>query len=290
LYYIYLIGSAFKWRKGKAVIRIFGVTLPVVRIIRSLSSKNVVLSLQYDWAEVTRLNYRNIKHYVSRWIEKSSVTNADVIISTMTWLRNKAINTYNKPESKCFIIPNYVDLSVFYPIEKEKIITYAGRLHWSKGVNNLINAFLIFSEKNQDYHLYIFGKGEEEGKLKELAQNNSNIHFMGAIAIEKYASFLRKSEAFVLPSLTMEGHPKALIEAMACGCKCFASDVPGNRDVLIEADINGLFEAGDETKLSSYFEKIESIDSVNSYNFAVNNYAKDKLFVKECGLLMSYSK
>ena len=111
---------------------------------------------------------------------------------------------------------------------------------------------------------------------------------MGAVAIENYAEYLRKAEVFVLPSLTMEGHPKALIEAMACGCKCFASDVPGNRDVLNEASCNGLFEAGNEISLLNYFEKIVSIDSQKSYSFAVNSYAKEKLFAIECKLLSSH--
>lgn len=288
LYYIHLIFSAYSWRKYKAVIRVFGVTLPVIRLIRLISSKKLVVSFQYDWAEVTRLNYRNIKHYVSRWIEKSAVTNADFIISTMQWLNEKAIKTYSKPESKCCIIPNYVDLNVFYPEKKEKVFVYAGRLHWSKGVNTLICAFLKFSKTNEDYKLYIFGKGQEIENLKAISLNDKHISFMGAVAIEKYAEYLRRAEVFVLPSLTMEGHPKALIEAMACGCKCLASDVPGNRDVLNEAECNGLFEAGNEISLFNLFETIDSIDSSKSHRFAVNSYAKEKLFATECNLLLAH--
>ena len=288
VYYIYLILSSFKWKKYRAVIRVFGVTLPVLHIIKYISSKKLIISFQYDWAEVTRLNYRNIKHYVSRWIEKSAISNADFIISTMQWLNDKAMTTYKKPKSKCYIIPNYVDLNVFYPEKKENLIVYAGRLHWSKGVDTLINAFLKFSETKNEYNLYIFGQGEEKEKLKVLSKDNTNIYFMGAVPIESYAEYLRKAEVFVLPSLTMEGHPKALIEAMACGCKCFASDVPGNRDVLNEASCNGLFEAGNEISLLNYFEKIVSIDSQKSYSFAVNSYAKEKLFATECKLLSSH--
>lgn len=288
LYYAFLTMAAFKWRRYRAVIRVFGVTLPVLHIIKFISSKKLVISFQYDWAEVTRMNYRNIKHYVSRWIEKSAIKNADFVISTMQWLNDKAIKIYNKPESKCCIIPNYVDLNVFYPEKKEKIVVYAGRLHWSKGVNTLINAFLKFSKNNDEYKLYIFGKGEEADNLKALSPDNSHIYFMGAMGIESYAEYLRKAEVFVLPSLTMEGHPKALIEAMACGCKCLASNVPGNRDVLNEAGCNGLFEAGDEITLLNYFEKIDSIDAYKSSNFAVNSYAKEKLFAIECVLLSSH--
>jgi glycosyltransferase involved in cell wall biosynthesis len=290
LYYIHLIISAFKWGKYRAVIRVFGVTLPVLGFIKYISAKNLVISFQYDWAEVTRMNYRNIKHYVSRWVEKSSISNADFIIATMQWLKDKAINTYNISESKCCIIPNYVDLNLFYPEKKEKVIVYAGRLHWSKGVNTLINAFLKFSETKKDYKLYIFGKGEETENLKELSKDSGQIFFMGAIAIDSYAKYLRTAEVFVLPSLTMEGHPKALIEAMASGCKCIASDVPGNRDVFIEADCKELFEAGNEIMLLDYFKKIDSINFSVSYNFAINTYAKDKLFEKECSILSSHLK
>lgn len=286
-FYLYLIFSAFGWRNKRAVIRIFGVTLPIIYLLKVISSKKIVISFQYDWAEQTRANYKNIKYYISRWVERSSVKNADFVISTMSWLHNKVINFYGKSETKCSIIPNYVDLNIFYPETKEKIIVFAGRLHWSKGIEILIKSFLKFSENYSDYKLYIFGDGEEKQKLIELADGNSQIYFMGTKPTNEYANYLRKAEVFILPTITMEGHPKALIEAMASGCKCIASDVPGNKDVLTEAGSLSLFKPNDEEELIKKLNQLPFINFKNTLDFAVKSYEKKQLFEKEIKILES---
>ena len=289
MFYLFLISSSLSWRRTAGVIRVFGVTIPVLPIIKRISGKKIVISYQYDWAEQTRSNYRNIKHYVSRSIEKSSIDSADFIICTMQWLYDKAINFYHKHPNKCIVIPNYVDLDHFYPEPKQKIIVFAGRLHWSKGVDTLINAFIKFSALNSNYQLLIFGSGDQQEALKKLAAGNEKIIFKGATPINTYAATLRSAEVFVLPTVTMEGHPKALIEAMAAGCKCIASDAPGNIDVMKETETQGnTFKAGDVDALLERLENIESVDSTKTYNFAVNNYSRTILLDKECSVLQNY--
>lgn len=60
--------------------------------------------------------------------------------------------------------------------------------------------------------------------------------------VERY---LRLADVFVLPS-RREGLPVALMEAMACGLPCVASQLPGATDVLIEDGVSGvLLPAGD---------------------------------------------
>jgi glycosyltransferase involved in cell wall biosynthesis len=57
------------------------------------------------------------------------------------------------------------------------------------------------------------------------------------------------ADVLVLPSF-FEGQPLALLQAMAAGCCCIASDVAGNRD-LIEGGATGLLHsAGDAMKLA----------------------------------------
>lgn len=66
---------------------------------------------------------------------------------------------------------------------------------------------------------------------------------------------LSETNIFVLPSFS-EGLSNALMEAMASGCACIASEVGGNR-FLIENGISGfLFPAGDRAALQSHIRRL----------------------------------
>ena len=69
------------------------------------------------------------------------------------------------------------------------------------------------------------------------------------------AGILSKTNIFVLPSHS-EGLSNALMEAMASGCACIASDVGGNR-FLIQNGVSGfLFPAGDREALQSHIQRL----------------------------------
>ena len=68
-------------------------------------------------------------------------------------------------------------------------------------------------------------------------------------------AMLAKTDIFVLPSHS-EGLSNALMEAMASGCACIASDVGGNR-YLIQNGVSGfLFPVGDREALRSHIQRL----------------------------------
>jgi len=289
-FYLYLIKESFFWDKG--VIRVFGVTIPILGIIKFFSKLKVVTSFQYDWKQQTQKNYIFLmpKNFLSSIVQSSSIKNSDVVICTMQWLANIAHNEYKAKD--VVLIPNYVNTKLFKPYKKKKQIVFAGRLHWSKGVDTLIKVFDNFNNEYKDYKLIILGDGEEKEKLQHLTMNK-NIEFCGNISFEKVARIFNESEIFVLPTKTMEGHPKALIEAMASGCKCIASNVPGNKDVLIDAKSSEwLFEPSDENMLYKLIKKAitEEVAFKKQQIFAQNEYSADILFDKELSILKKQLK
>jgi glycosyltransferase involved in cell wall biosynthesis len=66
--------------------------------------------------------------------------------------------------------------------------------------------------------------------------------------------WLAGADAFVLPSFT-EGHPKALIEAMASGLPCIASDCPGNRSLIRDGETGLLFDPSSAAALARALER-----------------------------------
>jgi glycosyltransferase involved in cell wall biosynthesis len=222
-----------------APIRTFGVEIPTLPLVRKLSRQKVIAGFQWDYASQTRANYAGVKKWFANYLQWSGFRGADLVICTMDWLKEIAESKYRK---SAVVLPNFIDSRVFHKIEdKEDYIVYAGRLHWSKGIEFLLAAFKEVVRVFPGYRLLVCGTGELDASLKQMVVKEEipNVDFLGAIKQDLLASHLARAKVFVLPTVTYEGHPKALIEAMACGTACIASRVPGNRDVITD-NVNGL--------------------------------------------------
>jgi glycosyltransferase involved in cell wall biosynthesis len=224
---------------------------------------------------------------ISDFVQSLVVNSADHLICTTGWLREIAIERYKFNGDHITIIPNYVNTDVFKPLlPKKRQVVFAGRLHWSKGVDTLIIAFKGFSKKYRDYKLVIIGAGEEDKSLRAMAADNDNIVFTGSITNSRVAEYFNESEIFVLPSVNMEGHPKALVEAMAAGCKCITSDVPGNNNVLIESNSTDLLFPSQNAAVLERVLGVAAERTTNpQYDFAIRNYSSNICFEKEFKIL-----
>lgn len=95
-----------------------------------------------------------------------------------------------------------------------------------------------------DVHLLLAGKPLDKSYVSALEQLvrelgvQERVTLLGGIS--DVPSLLTELDIFVLPTISRgEGCPVALLEAMASGCACIATDVAGSRD-LIEHERSGL--------------------------------------------------
>jgi len=79
--------------------------------------------------------------------------------------------------------------------------------------------------------------------------------FAGVVDHRRLPERLGRADAFVLPSFT-EGHPKVLIEAMAAGLPCVASDCPGNRALIDDGQTGLLFDPRREEALVACLDRV----------------------------------
>lgn len=134
---------------------------------------------------------------------------------------------------------------------RRKVISAAGRLHEQKNFSLLIRAFARFYKTHHEYSLMIYGEGPQRNELMKTA---SSLGVAGAVHLPGQSKTLLKEindcAMFVLSS-DYEGMPNVLIEAMACGLSCIATDCPiGGVRSLIEDGENGLLiPAGSERSL-----------------------------------------
>jgi len=104
--------------------------------------------------------------------------------------------------------------------------------------------------------LLVVGDGEQRSELQKLVTSNIELR----AAVDDLSDYYRAANVFVLPSRT-EGMSNALLEAMATGCVCVATEVGAAPD-LIKHRVNGLLCAvNDAQALSSCLTEALSSDS-----------------------------
>lgn len=142
------------------------------------------------------------------------------------------------------VLPNAVNpafLREQYTGVRENTIVGAGRLTEQKRFDLLIRAFAAISAEFPEYYLTIYGKGPKLSELQNLAESlgiKERVVFPGYIA--DMPQRMEKASMFVLAS-DYEGMPNVLIEAMALGLPCVATDCGGGgARYLVKDGVNGL--------------------------------------------------
>jgi glycosyltransferase involved in cell wall biosynthesis len=129
------------------------------------------------------------------------------------------------------VIENGVSLERFtpaYPASKSTGVNllFVGEVKESKGVDDLLQAFVPVCQKHAGIQLTIVGGGDlnRYEKIADEKGIKKNVHFTGVLTgddlVEKYID----ANIFVLPSHA-EGMPLVLLEAMSMKLACIASNV-----------------------------------------------------------------
>ena len=171
------------------------------------------------------------KQYL-KTIGKWTLNRADKIIC-YTHGEKENLEKLGIDSKKISVIHNGVDITLFSPSTSEKIadkkqILWVGRFVTGKGVEYLIEAFTLAHKKIPGTHLVLVGGGPEkpaiEDKIRKL-HLQSSVTIMEYLDNDKLPQIYKKSDIFVLPSL-MEGVPRTILEAMACGVPVVTTNLP----------------------------------------------------------------
>jgi len=110
-------------------------------------------------------------------------------------------------------------------------ILYAGKLRRAKRVPWMLQAIAALHGLPCHLHLAGGGSGPELQLCLDHARRlGDQVTLHGQLSQARLADLMRRSSVFVLPSLH-EGLPLAIIEAVACGCRAVACDLPGCRAI-----------------------------------------------------------
>ena len=223
----------------------------------------------------------------ARELEKAVFREAEAVVVTTLSMSNEIQRRYSISKDKIEIIPNYVLTDIFRPDHSRKRLKrvgFVGRLDKQKNPLALLEAI-----KGLDLELIMVGNGPLMEELRDYTREEQlQVRFMGNVPHLCLPAVLNTFDLFVLPS-HYEGHPKTLLEAMACGLPVIGANAPGINEIIIHGE-NGLLCGTSTEEIRSRIEEL-IVDtclrahlSANARENIVNKYSLDRIAQKELNL------
>ncbi len=112
-------------------------------------------------------------------------------------------------------------------------VIYVGKYSKAKGLPQLLDVMERLVPRRRRLQLDVVGAGSgpEAAELEQRMRSMPSVILHGVLTQEQLSERFRAASICVLPSF-YEGVPLVLVEAMACGCRAVATDLPGVRDEL----------------------------------------------------------
>lgn len=122
-----------------------------------------------------------------------------------------------------------VDLTFAFISNKKKTYdaVFIGRLHYTKGIDELIKIWELVLEQKPDAKLAIIGAGDtEEKKLFDWIRNREDVIYLGYMGNERFDVYTESKFVLYTTPVKYDHFSMAPVEAMACGCPMIAFDLP----------------------------------------------------------------
>ncbi len=197
------------------------------------------------------------------------------------------------PQDKFSVIPNAVEIPETERLERAecwkrlgipprgKLVLAVGRLWQQKGYKDLIWAADMLRSAYSDMWFVIVGEGPDLATLQRFRDSISaadSVRFVGhredALALISTCDVLWNGSLY-------EGQSNTILEAMALGKPVIASDIPGNRDLVIHEHTGYLYPLGDIQTLCRYTLKLlESPESADRLGQAAQQRVRTEFSVQ----------
>ncbi|MFA5311971.1 MAG: glycosyltransferase family 4 protein, partial [Methanomassiliicoccales archaeon] len=190
------------------------------------------------------------------------------------------------------VIPNMFDPKLLGAANAPRVtqsrdhrnIMYAGRLEIEKGLQLLIEAMSIMDRS--DTKLYLVGKGEYEGELKDLAMRlgiSDRVVFTGFIPPEETAKYYSMADVFVHPAIWPEPFARTILESLAFDVPLIVSDKGPSSKILQSACLS--FKTGDANDLAEKLEtvlsdKVKAMEMRSHGRVVLSRYAPETVLSK----------
>jgi glycosyltransferase involved in cell wall biosynthesis len=148
-------------------------------------------------------------------------------------------------------------------------------------VSLLIRAIPIVLAEEPRTMFLIAGEGAEKGALEREVRNlniNSSVKFLGRVPHEEMPNLLAQVDIYVSTSL-YDGTSVSLLEAMGSGAFPVVTDIPANREWVINGENGFLVNQSEETILAG-----KIIDAMRNRDLLERSQAKNRVIIEEKAL------
>ena len=257
--------------------------------IFSRAHDKAIISVRDNMSETYPSRFRKI---IERLVIGYTAKRSNYLVAVSDDVADDLIRNFGVSPQKTTVIYNWCDADALKKAATNQSASHAlppfavctmGRLVPQKGQWHLIRAFKAVLRDCPDATLHILGRGPLESDLKRIC---AELEISGSVFFEGFVKaphqMIRNAKAFVLPSLH-EGMSNALLEMMAFGVPCIATDChSGSREVIAP-----------DTKFRGELDKVEYCEygiltSVgdNSHMNATEPLTKDEAQLAEAILAM----
>jgi glycosyltransferase involved in cell wall biosynthesis len=159
------------------------------------------------------------------FFDKKWVRNFDKILANSKNTQNQILKFYNL---KSRVVYHPVETKKYYCDSYKNFYLSTTRLVKDKRVDLIIKAF----KKMPDKKLIVASDGPERKNLEKLAENCSNIKFVGALEQKKLTELYAKCTATICMGVT-EFLGLVPLESMASGKPCIAANAGGYKESIV---------------------------------------------------------
>ncbi len=174
-------------------------------------------------------------------IEKNGMDYADHIICVSNLTRNTVIKKYHQDPAKVTTVHNAVEplsseIMASQPEKsnKDKIVTFLGRITMQKGPEYFVEAAAKVLERSKNIRFVMAGSGDMYEKMVNLVAEkhiSDRFHFTGFLKGKAVYDMFKRSDVYIMPSVS-EPFGISPLEAMQCGVPSIISKQSGCSEIL----------------------------------------------------------
>jgi glycosyltransferase involved in cell wall biosynthesis len=194
------------------------------------------------------------------------------------------------PDERIVVFPWGVDLEHFSPQptspvrkrlgwEKMRVVLSTRSLEPHYGAEVVVEGFTLAARQDSSLRLIQLGQGSLQNQLEvKLADTDmkERVHFTGQVDFDRLPEYYNAADLYVTASQA-DGSSISLLEAMASGLPSLVSDIPGNREWVMEGETGWLFPVGNSQQLAEgLLQAFENVDQLRTMGSQARRVAEKR--------------